>query len=74
MCIHTLAHQLGIYKEDNYEDRSVELKTYWGSGVECGVAHRLFAFLMRRILVLSLRLHMVNRTRQQNGSPTGLDK
>jgi hypothetical protein len=44
MCIHTLAHQLGIYKEDNYEDRSVELKTYWGSGVECGVVHRLLHF------------------------------
>jgi hypothetical protein len=61
MCMHTLVHQLGIYKEHNYEDRSVGLKTYRGSGVGCGVVHRLFAFWMRRILVLSLRLHIVNR-------------
>jgi hypothetical protein len=44
MCIYTLAHQLGIYKENNYEDRSVGLKTYWGSGVGCGVVHRLLHF------------------------------
>ena len=44
MCIHTLTHQLGIYKEDNYKDRSVGLKTYLGSGVGCGVVHRLFHF------------------------------
>jgi hypothetical protein len=27
MYIHTLVHQVRIYKEDNYEDRNVELKT-----------------------------------------------
>jgi hypothetical protein len=44
MCIHTLAHQLGIYKENNYEDTSVGLKTYWGSAVGCGVVHRHLHF------------------------------
>jgi hypothetical protein len=44
MCIHTLAHQLGIYKEDNYEDRSVELKIYWGSGCRMRGCSPTFTF------------------------------